>query len=218
MTTLSTSRDSPKSSTDMEGWKRETVAAYDLYPELFDERFGKHFHERVINDAEAFLINLRGRAILDLGSGPGIHAEFFMSRGFEVMCIDLSPAMVERCRRRGLRAEIADMESLDYRPDSFDGIWAYASLLHLPKERIPAMIAKLRGWLKPQGILAMAFKQGDGEGLEPHERFPHTQRWFTYVTMQEAMNWCEGGFKPIRSTTHKVSERSTFINLMFVRT
>ncbi len=201
----------------MEDWKAETLAAYDRYPELFAERFAKHFRERVIVEANFFLYNLPGRRILDLGSGPGAHAEFFKGHGFSVLCTDLSPAMVGLCRQRGLRAEVADMEELEFNLGSFDGIWAYASLLHLPKARIPAMIAKLRKWLKTDGILSMAFKQGSDERLEDHERFPGAKRWFSYVTPEEVMGWCKDGFSPLRCTSQRVSERSTFISFAFAR-
>lgn len=200
-----------------EDWKAETIAAYDRYPELYDERFARHFREHVVDEANFFLANLQGRRILDLGCGPGIHAEFFRGRGFSVRCVDLSPAMVEACRRRGLLTEVADMEKLEYNLGAFDGIWAYASLLHLPKDRIPVMIRKLRGWLGTNGILAMSFKLGEGQGLEEHERFPETRRWFSYVTQAEVLGWCEDGFAPLRSTTNRVSARSTFINLTFAR-
>lgn len=201
----------------MEDWKAETIAAYDRYPELFDRRFQDHFRENVVEEANLFLANLPGRRILDLGSGPGVHAEFFKERGFNTHCIDLSPAMVEICRRRGLRADIADMETIDFNLRSFDGIWAYASLLHLPKDRIQPMISKFRKWLKRDGILAAAFKLGQAQGLEDHHRFPGTQRWFSYVTPKEVLEWCDDGFEPMCCTSYFVSERTTFICLMFIR-
>jgi SAM-dependent methyltransferase len=201
----------------MEDWKAETVRSYDEYWRLYDERFAEHFRLRVVAEANSFLANLQGRQILDLGSGPGVHAEFFRSRGFNVMCVDLSPAMVGLCLRRGLRAEVADMEMLDYKPDSFDGVWAYASLLHLPKNRIPGMISKIRSWLRPDGLLSMSFKEGTSQGLEGHERFPGTRRWFTYVEAEEVMDWCADGFVPIRCSAVQASKRSTFMNFTFMK-
>jgi SAM-dependent methyltransferase len=201
----------------MEDWKAETVESYERYWQLYDERFAEHFRLRVTEEADSFLASLQGRQILDLGSGPGVHAEFFRKRGFNVMCVDLSPAMVGLCLRRGLRAEVADMEKLEYKPDSFDGVWAYASLLHLPKDRIPGMIAKIRSWLRPDGLLAMAFKEGAAQGLEGHERFPGTKRWFTYVEAEEVMDWCADGFVPIRCSAVQASKRSTFMNFTFMK-
>jgi len=44
--------------------------------------------------------------ILELGAGPGRDGEFFAGRGLDVVCIDISPAMVQCCLDRGLRAQV----------------------------------------------------------------------------------------------------------------
>jgi len=201
----------------MEDSKAETIRAYDGYAGLFDQRFEEHFNRHLIEQADYFLSQLPGRRILDLGCGSGNHAAYFQKCGYEVFGIDLSPAMVEICRRKGLRAEVRDMEELDFPDASFDGVWAYASLLHLRKTAIPGVIAALTPLIRRRGILAVSFKKGRAQGFEEHERFPGVRRWFTRVELDEILDWCDKGFDPIRSRSIKASERSTFIHVMFRR-
>lgn len=202
----------------MEDWKAQTRRAYETFPDLYEKRFAEHFQNRVVHEASLFVDKLPGPSILDLGSGPGCHAAYFQRRGCDVLCLDISPAMVERCRRKGLRADIADMENAEFDSASFDGVWAYASLLHLPKERIPAVIAKVGTWLKPRGILYLAFKQGEQQGLESHERFPGTQRWFSYVTDEEVIDWCRDTGLFLESFTQfQASARSIFMQYTFAQ-
>ena len=51
-----------------------------------------------------FLAILQGESrtsLIDIGAGTGVHGLFFQSQGIEVNCIDLSPALVEQCRKKG---------------------------------------------------------------------------------------------------------------------
>lgn len=201
----------------MEDWKAKTLGSYERYAPLYDERFGEHFSRAVIGDADRFVRLLRGIRVLDLGCGSGHHAEYFRKQGCDVLCADISPAMLDICRDKGLRTRHLDMETMVFMDTTFDGVWAYSSLLHLPKARIPKVISKIHAILKPNGILAMAFKLGETEGLEEHEDFPGEPRWFTRVTLEEIMEWCEDGFEPLYSSEYKASERSTFILAMFAR-
>lgn len=65
----------------------------------------------------------------------------------------------------------------------FDGIWACASLLHLPETEIPAAMSCLWRALKPDGVLYMSFKVGAGE------RFDAAGRHFTDADEQRVEQW-----------------------------
>ncbi|MBC3887809.1 methyltransferase domain-containing protein [Acetobacterium paludosum] len=102
--------------------------------------------------------------ILDLGCGSGRDAKAFLDLGYTVTAIDGSP---ECCRLAG--AYIGQpvlcltFDALDF-DQAFDGIWACASLLHVPYGELTAIFLKLVKALKPGGILYASFKYGDFEG------------------------------------------------------
>jgi len=124
-------------------YKEKTKKTYDIYAKKFEERFGKHFELRVKKEADRFLEHLKGKKIVDLGAGPGIHGKYFQEKGFDVLCVDNSEEMVKLCKQKGLKAEVMDVEDLQLPDKSFDGVWAYAILLHIPKANIEPVIQKI---------------------------------------------------------------------------
>jgi SAM-dependent methyltransferase len=174
-------------------YKAKTVSTYDTFPKRFDEKFEKHFQLYVRPEAERFIHALQGNGVLDLGSGPGNHAAYFQQQGLDVLCVDLSDEMLKKCREKKLKAIKADIEDLALFPtNSYNGIWSYASVIHVPKRKLPGVVSDIARILAPQGILGLAVKEGDGEGLESHEDFPGTQRWFSYFKSDEVQSF----FKP----------------------
>ena len=75
--------------------------------------------------------------LLELGAGTGRDGKFFQDHGLEVTCIDLSPAMVDLCRQKGLTAREMDFSALHFPASSFEAVYALNCLLHLPKHDCP---------------------------------------------------------------------------------
>ncbi len=102
--------------------------------------------------------------ILDAGCGSGRDTLMFKSLGYEVTSIDGS---MEMCK---LASEYAgqDVIHLQFQEISFtqlfDGIWASASLLHVPSNELGIVLTKLKNSLKENGVLYASFKYGDFEG------------------------------------------------------
>ena len=106
-----------------------------------------------------------GGRILDLGCGSGRDSKAFLTAGYQVTAVDGS---VELCHIAsefiGQRVICSTFQ--DYVPDEvFDGIWACASLLHIPSEELSAIIAKLAGSLCRGGCFYVSFKYGDFRGM-----------------------------------------------------
>jgi SAM-dependent methyltransferase len=84
-----------------------------------------------------------GGFILDAGCGTGRDSAEFLKRGFRVLAMDASKAMVQRAVRRigqpVLHISFAQMQF----SNEFDGIWASASLLHVPKREMPQVFQDL---------------------------------------------------------------------------
>lgn len=104
-----------------------------------------------------------GARILDLGCGSGRDSKYFLERGYDVTPVDGS---AEMCRVAseylGIPVQRKLFSELKYR-EEFDGIWACASLHHVPKEQIADIMSKVSRALKPQGVLYASFKYGDDE-------------------------------------------------------
>ena len=117
--------------------------------------------------------------VLDVGSGPGFDCSEFRRRGKWALALDLSYEMLHVGRHDypGPRVQ-ANVEKLPFPADAFDGAWANASLLHLPKDRIGLVFGELRRVLRSPGLLHVAVKDGLGAATETG-RFVEP-RWYQY--------------------------------------
>jgi len=107
-----------------------------------------------------------GGRILDAGCGSGRDSLAFMQRGYEVVSIDASVEMVKATTQlTGQGAKLVRFDALDFDND-LDGIWACASLLHIARRDLNAVLAHLTKALKPGGVLYLSFKYGDSERTE----------------------------------------------------
>jgi SAM-dependent methyltransferase len=107
-------------------------------------------------DAERarFLALLRSehrRTLVDIGAGTGVHGAYFHDAGLDVTCVDLSPAMVDRCRERGLTAYNQDVLRLAL-PARVDAAFAMNSLLHTPPADLPHALQRVRDALVRGGV------------------------------------------------------------------
>jgi acylphosphatase/protein-L-isoaspartate O-methyltransferase len=113
-----------------------------------------------------------GDLVLDLGCGPGNDAALFADLGLEVVGLDLTRSMLEVARDRArTRALIeGDSRRLPLASGAFDGVWASASLLHLPKAQVHLALAEARRVLKPGGVVCTFMKMGDHDGIMTAEQ------------------------------------------------
>ncbi len=123
-----------------------------------------------------------GARVLDVGCGSGDAAKYFTEQGLGVKCIDFSEKMVKVCKQKGLDAQVMDMEQMTFEAESFDGIWASASLLHLPKNKTRSVIDKFYEFLKKGGVCYICVKEGQGEKVVEEKGM---KRFFSYWTEQE---------------------------------
>ena len=140
-----------------------STAYYDTHAEAFvagsiDADMGA-LHARFLRHVPA------GGEVLDAGCGSGRDSLAFLKAGYRVTALDGSVEMVRRATAlTGLAVEhkrFADFVD----PDRFDGIWACASLLHVPMRELVATVAQMARALKLGGVFFLSFKTGDTERL-----------------------------------------------------
>jgi SAM-dependent methyltransferase len=139
---------------------KRTIEYYDknaMNYYLFSER--KEAAVRPIRSAFTALLPPHG-TVLDAGCGTGRDTSAFLDAGFRVSSFDASMGAVNVCRRRGLRACVGTFESAlqVYGRESFDGVWACHSLLHVPDSGLGSAIRALVDTVKEGGYLMLSFK------------------------------------------------------------
>lgn len=112
-----------------------------------------------------------GARILDAGCGPGRDLRAFRERGYDAVGIDASASMVRLARvHAGAEVHHQRFQDVAWR-EVFDGIWACASLLHVPRSELAEVLALLADALKPDGVLYASFGWGRGEREANGRRF-----------------------------------------------
>jgi SAM-dependent methyltransferase len=111
-----------------------------------------------------------GGAVLDAGSGSGRDTLQFLRRGYRVAAFDSSPTLCARSTAlTGIETQLLRFQDFEAN-DQYDGIWACASLLHVPRHELEDCTARLVRALKPGGAVYMSFKLGSGDRLLPDGR------------------------------------------------
>jgi SAM-dependent methyltransferase len=118
-----------------------------------------------------------GGSILELGCGAGNHAAEMLARGFVLRATDGSPEMAEIASRR-LNLPVATMRFDELEEsDAFDGVWASACLLHVPKEQLAGILTRIHRSLKAGGVFYASYKAGEGDGRDS------LGRYYNYVSV-----------------------------------
>ena len=107
-----------------------------------------------------------GAAILELGCGQGTPTTRLLAERFCVTGVDISAGQLELARSAVPNATFlhADMASLSFPPQAFDGVAAFFSLIHVPREEHAALLERIAGWLRPGGLLVATMGVRDSPG------------------------------------------------------
>lgn len=124
--------------------------------------YDRQVEERETSDTQPWKVDVRQRflellraegkhRLIEIGAGTGVHGLFFQESGIEVVTTDLSQAMVESCRAKGLDARELDFLSLDF-GEKFDAVFAMNCLLHVAPGDLRQVLAAIRQLLNPDGL------------------------------------------------------------------
>jgi SAM-dependent methyltransferase len=171
----------------------ETLEHYERNAVSF--RAGTWNHD-VSQNIDALLRAIAGEppfGILDLGCGPGRDLQAFLRLGHRPVGLDGAGEFVRMARAdTGCEVWHQDFLALSLPAEHFDGIFANASLFHVPTTELPRVLGDLRGTLKPGGVLFSSNPRGanqEGWSNGRYGVYHDLQSWRRYVT--------EAGFSAI---------------------
>lgn len=130
-----------------------------------------------------------GGMLLDLGCGAGRDTRDFLARGFKVDATDGSEQL---CRIAAANTGIAVRHMMFNELDAaelYHGIWACASILHLPRPELADAFRRMLRALRPGGYIYTSFKYGDFEGFRGDRYFTD----FTEAGFRDFINGIPGG-------------------------
>jgi len=163
----------------------QTASTYESNADAYTEKYRSGSVAARFGDQ--FLDALPGECVLDLGCGPGSDAAVFADRGLDVVGLDVTHAFLaaartdvdgQFCRGDARRLPLAD--------GAVDGVWACASLHHVPRADLPAALAECRRVLGPDGALFCSVKRGEGTGFEAdNDHGGGDDRFFAYYGAEE---------------------------------
>ena len=143
-----------------------TISHYESDPDGF--RVGTQNHD-VSQNYQALLNAILGEGplkILDLGCGPGRDLVYFRDLGHIATGLDGCESFCRMAREEtGCQVLLQNFIDLKLKDDHFDGVFANASLFHVPKTELSQVIGKLQKSLKRQGVLFSSNPRGNSEGM-----------------------------------------------------
>lgn len=157
----------------------ETLEFYNRNADSFIENT---LHADMQETQDRFLRLVKpGGCILDFGCGSGRDARSFLLRGYRVDAVDGSAELVRKASEQlGIPVQqlrFQDLSEVNY----YDGIWACASILHLPKRELKYVMPKMTTALHDGGVIYASFKYGTFEGERNGRYFTD----FTEETIRE---------------------------------
>lgn len=160
-------------------FKEKTLDYYNQHANEFVENT---FHAQISQSLERFIHLLPKKAhILDVGCGSGRDSLYFLNQGYSVVSFDASEEVAKIAEKTIQHPVLVqDIETMPWN-NEFDGVWAMASLLHLPKEKLFLAITHCVKALKSEesGYFFASFKIGSGEYYDEKRRF------FSYYQPEE---------------------------------
>jgi SAM-dependent methyltransferase len=166
---------------ELENVSRLTLQSYNERAENFRE--GTLGHD-VSQNIAALLQHVDAHppfSILDLGCGPGRDLKTFAGLGHAPIGLEGCAAFAAMAREAGCEVWEQNFLALDLPDRRFDGIFANASLFHVPSQELPRVLSELHAALKPRGVLFSSNPRGRNE-----------EGWYRgrYCVYHDLDDWC----------------------------
>lgn len=175
---------------------QKTLRHYNENAEGFKEGTWDHDvsqnRDALIESLKKFRPQQNSYDLLDFGCGPGRDLVSFLQQGHRPVGLDGSPRFCEMAREAsGVEVLCQDFLDLDLPENAFDGIFANASLFHIPSAIFLKTLKQLHRALRSQGVLFSSIPRGSGEGF-------NGDRWGHYMEAEQLFDYMNAaGFELI---------------------
>jgi 2-polyprenyl-3-methyl-5-hydroxy-6-metoxy-1,4-benzoquinol methylase len=167
---------------------RKTDKTIQTYSKIYQDYANRNtLNSNIAILLDKFIDKLKGKSVLDVGCAQGRDSCYFSEKGYDVVGIDLTPEFIDLAKINCPKAtfKLMDMRHLNFQPNLFDGIWACASFLHIPKNEALKTLKSFRKVLKPDGIFFVSVMEGDSEGLRKNDKLKWGDRYFSHYQTAE---------------------------------
>ncbi|HOY56488.1 MAG TPA: class I SAM-dependent methyltransferase [bacterium] len=200
--------------------KEKTAQVYDKIAAGYS---AGHFDHFWVEEFDFFKNIIKGKKVIDLGCGAGRDAVVFMKNGFDYTGIDVSEGMLQVANTRVPKGKFQQMDfsQTTFLDAMFDGFWAAASFLHIPKKDVAAVLHEAKRITKKDGVgfISVEEKADIDEGMIDENKYGGVSRYFSFYTQDEFQKILEqNGFSIIKMSRHvKNGERKTNWLCYFVK-
>ncbi|MGV8169613.1 MAG: class I SAM-dependent methyltransferase [Candidatus Nanoarchaeia archaeon] len=171
---------------------KETIEDYDNGVNWHIQKSSSYNWTKQIN---TFVKMINGTRVLDAGCGGGRDIPEFIKRDMIVEGIDYSAKTIELCRKKFPEVTFyeGDIRNMNLSDQTYEGVWACASILNIEKREIPLALSEFRRILKKNGALFISVKEGTGEKIIADQA---GKRFFSFFSVKEIRALVEqAGFK-----------------------
>jgi len=175
--------------------KEEIVRkGYDKIAEKYQA--DRHVFDNIkeLEDLESLLP--KNAKVLDVGCGAGVPVtKFLVDSGFDVTGVDFSESMLKLAGKNVPKAKFIkkDMTKLDFRDNSFDGLTAFYSIIHVPKEKHSSLFQSFHRILKPNGSMLVCMGPDEWDATE--EYYGSRMFWSHYSPEKSLQLVKDAGFQ-----------------------
>lgn len=175
-----------------------------------------------VEETNKFLALLPSRgSVLDVGCGSGVKSKYMLEKGFRVVGIDVSEGLLKIAQRESPSGEflLLSMTELDSLTEEFDGVFAQASLLHIPKAEASGVVRQMAGRARPGGYVYIAVKRAwegapEEEVKKENDYGYEYERFFSYYTPEELSGYMKAAGLEVVSESSSQSGNTVWLQIV----